>query len=68
MSLAALLKFQFTPLREGRPTTRFQMSQSGIFQFTPLREGRHMMRSTDGYDREFQFTPLREGRPTVVYQ
>ena len=56
--------FQFTPLREGRPSSRARMSCACcLFQFTPLREGRlalpvGMMAVLD----QFQFTPLREGR------
>ena len=33
-------KFQFTPLREGRPERAAATSQGRKFQFTPLREGR----------------------------
>ena len=33
-------KFQFTPLREGRPATQSTTSRRSVFQFTPLREGR----------------------------
>ena len=32
--------FQFTPLREGRPTLPRHIHQYSQFQFTPLREGR----------------------------
>ena len=32
--------FQFTPLREGRPTRRVKRLDGILFQFTPLREGR----------------------------
>ena len=34
-------RFQFTPLREGRPQWTVQRHHSPRFQFTPLREGRH---------------------------
>ena len=34
------IKFQFTPLREGRPTRRAKRLDGILFQFTPLREGR----------------------------
>ena len=34
-------KFQFTPLREGRPEDMAIMRALPGFQFTPLREGRH---------------------------
>ena len=33
-------KFQFTPLREGRPPRSRKATPTAIFQFTPLREGR----------------------------
>ena len=39
--------FQFTPLREGRPTDQLKAKQQELFQFTPLREGRHA-RGSDG--------------------
>ena len=35
-------KFQFTPLREGRPCENREKEWREIFQFTPLREGRRM--------------------------
>ena len=34
--------FQFTPLREGRPTAYAHGWQRNLFQFTPLREGRQI--------------------------
>ena len=37
----AYISFQFTPLREGRPTSTGKRSTISLFQFTPLREGRH---------------------------
>ena len=33
-------KFQFTPLREGRPRAPARQAARTLFQFTPLREGR----------------------------
>ena len=33
--------FQFTPLREGRPSSHCHKPGDNLFQFTPLREGRH---------------------------
>ena len=36
----AASRFQFTPLREGRPTIELKGCGRLIFQFTPLREGR----------------------------
>ena len=37
--------FQFTPLREGRPTEITRRRKSTLFQFTPLREGRRALTS-----------------------
>ena len=34
-------RFQFTPLREGRPDKQRRARAATTFQFTPLREGRH---------------------------
>ena len=34
------MRFQFTPLREGRPRKSHRCAKSQKFQFTPLREGR----------------------------
>ena len=54
--------FQFTPLREGRPTVVSRYSRRSRFQFTPLREGRPAPKHWYSYNKKFQFTPLREGR------
>ena len=35
------IRFQFTPLREGRQDSIIDYHSAGLFQFTPLREGRH---------------------------
>ena len=57
-------KFQFTPLREGRPAAVGRMCGfRDLFQFTPLREGRQQMPTIRLPTHLFQFTPLREGRP-----
>ena len=59
----AYMKFQFTPLREGRRDRLYADGGRAEFQFTPLREGRPAAgQAWRGYNR-FQFTPLREGRP-----
>ena len=55
-------KFQFTPLREGRPFTPARSACASIFQFTPLREGRLTNFLHRNMMKLFQFTPLREGR------
>ena len=36
------IRFQFTPLREGRHLKSLQAWRNRLFQFTPLREGRPM--------------------------
>ena len=38
------IKFQFTPLREGRHRDYMALDVSELFQFTPLREGRRRHR------------------------
>ena len=55
--------FQFTPLREGRPSRNTFASCHILFQFTPLREGRPVRNLEEQIRQLFQFTPLREGRP-----
>ena len=56
-------KFQFTPLREGRPAgSRPAFCVPNGFQFTPLREGRLESACIFLRPAAFQFTPLREGR------
>ena len=56
------IKFQFTPLREGRRPRRGGIRRERLFQFTPLREGRPTWTAVGTLRRLFQFTPLREGR------
>ena len=58
-------KFQFTPLREGRPFSPRNGCPFMLFQFTPLREGRPRKRCGLRVQSLFQFTPLREGRPLL---
>ena len=62
------IQFQFTPLREGRPSNAAASKVAAEFQFTPLREGRPSMRGGPGIRSIFQFTPLREGRPQAAQQ
>ena len=63
----AAMRFQFTPLREGRPDLLRNRDLLHLFQFTPLREGRHTF-VPNGYNvKLFQFTPLREGRPPLCH-
>ena len=58
-----LIEFQFTPLREGRPSVAASSAlATWIFQFTPLREGRLQEHPLYKPEMLFQFTPLREGR------
>ena len=59
--------FQFTPLREGRPSTGNPAVQCQYFNSRPSARGdlRHKRRRAGG---QFQFTPLREGRrPPFAY-
>ena len=56
------IRFQFTPLREGRQDSIIDYHSAGLFQFTPLREGRPFPASSFRRADSFQFTPLREGR------
>ena len=60
--LGTLTKFQFTPLREGRPLSAVLVLVVYQFQFTPLREGRRIALPIICATPIFQFTPLREGR------
>ena len=57
--------FQFTPLREGRRSSRGGTGAVRLFQFTPLREGRRTAAAKWKACRRFQFTPLREGRRSL---
>ena len=57
-----MVLFQFTPLREGRPSFPICWNCCRTFQFTPLREGRRDLLHLTGGNKIFQFTPLREGR------
>ena len=43
-----ILKFQFTPLREGRRKSSTLNRRKSLFQFPPLREGRHKQLVTKG--------------------
>ncbi len=57
-----ILKFQFTPLREGRPFVPVTPVLKSVFQFPPLREGRRKSSTLNRRKSLFQFPPLREGR------
>ena len=60
----ATIKFQFTPLHEGRRGEQLLSYSTPIeFQFTPLHEGRPSSSVSLSSFNLFQFTPLREGRP-----
>ena len=54
--------FQFTPLREGRPSLRCWLCVSGYFNSRPSARGDPTTRMFLCARRRFQFTPLREGR------
>ena len=55
--------FQFTPLREGRPNTRFSRCSASHFNSRPSARGDAVLFGTMIGLGVFQFTPLREGRP-----
>ena len=55
-------KFQFTPLREGRPGITLACKPHAlVFQFTPLREGRRCRRTGDRGGRHFNSRPSARG-------
>ena len=53
--------FQFTPLREGRPSSGHRPAERRKFQFTPLREGRRKRGSTPQASRNFNSRPSARG-------
>ena len=55
-------QFQFTPLREGRPTGRESPFRRSHFNSRPSARGDQRRRRQWKPLRQFQFTPLREGR------
>ena len=57
-----LIKFQSTPLREGRHVGEKVLAEEIPFQSTPLREGRREELDLSSNAGMFQSTPLREGR------
>ena len=59
------VKFQSTPLREGRRLKDVTLGGYDKFQSTPLREGRRHHQANRGVLPQFQSTPLREGRREV---
>ena len=60
----ALYKFQFTPLREGRPLSVPSKNTIFPFQFTPLREGRRAGRSATARISHFNSRPSARGDAT----
>ena len=58
-------QFQFTPLREGRPTGRESPFRRSHFNSRPSARGDQRRRRQWKPLRQFQFTPLREGRPAA---
>ena len=56
--------FQFSPLREGRPTSSSsQISEAGYFNSRPCERGDQISEAAKTARSIFQFSPLREGRP-----
>ena len=61
----AFIKFQFTPLREGRQGLCHQsLHHQKDFNSRPCERGDAISRHISGTLKGFQFTPLREGRHT----
>ena len=61
-TMARTAKFQFTPLREGRPTPPRRSASAAISIHAPPRGATNIPACTRPIAL-FQFTPLREGRP-----
>ena len=57
------VKFQSTPLHEGRLSSIAGSAASWMFQSTPLHEGRPRSIGLSRMSTTFQSTPLHEGRP-----
>ena len=55
-------RFQFTPLREGRPQGRAPGPREHYFNSRPCGRGDVLLVHTEQIQIVFQFTPLREGR------
>ena len=61
------IRFQFTPLREGRPAVLRERHYSrAYFNSRPSARGDTRRRRACGWNCEFQFTPLREGRQSCL--
>ena len=56
-------RFQFTPLREGRPAVRERQEADGVISIHAPPRGATAEEVAEMDFTEFQFTPLREGRP-----
>ena len=63
------MRFQFTPLREGRRGTGSGKLKQLIFQFTPLREGRHNGQAVQRVHRKyFNSRPSARGDGDIARQ
>ena len=61
-----LARFQFTPLREGRPdSVRYHFYTRKISIHAPPRGATKLTQLESSFN-QFQFTPLREGRPQQI--
>ena len=64
--IATLHKFQFTPLREGRPAPAPDNSQAQFISIHAPPRGATDVEYVNYWQIIFQFTPLREGRRSVA--
>ena len=62
---ALAIPFQFTPLREGRPSRQQKRQPPARFQFTPLREGRHGRHCGRPRKHDFNSRPSARGDLTL---
>ena len=58
--------FQFTPLREGRPSFCASLPNSFLFQFTPLREGRRRLAEPRAAALHFNSRPSARGDASAI--
>ena len=66
VAVSAKRLFQFTPLREGRPTCGAKNRRRTDFNSRPCERGDAACAGAEAGPELFQFTPLREGRPAAA--
>ena len=67
LQIVSLTRFQFTPLREGRPHKPAPRRSRGAFQFTPLREGRQGLQLFQESLKHFNSRPSARGDSASQY-